>query len=225
MLVVVDGRSFNPLAISGTPSSAAGSNNKGKGKGRMKAIKVEPQDDPPQALTDIVAEKEVEKQQQSESLSNTELMIDTEELELLKESRRFGTRMDLEDSTSHLMGEEYSLSAVGGESLMADEEGEEDDDEEDEEEQMEDDEEDKQEQEQEQLEMIHPELKGADFEVEEGGGDDESQQTTESETTMTTMAPVKKGRGRPKKSGGGSVSSTSSALIRGGQKVRDRWEG
>lgn len=191
----------------------------------MKAIKVEPQDDPPQALTDIVAENEEKQPQQSESLSNTELMIDTEELELLKESRRFGTRMDLEeDSTSHLMGEEYSLSAVGGESLMADEEGEEDDDEEDEEEQMEEDEEDKQEQEQQQLEMIHPELKGADFEVEEGG-DDESQQTTESETTMTTMAPVKKGRGRPKKSGGGSVSSTSSALIRGGQKVRDRWEG
>lgn len=203
----------------------------------MKAIKVEPLDEPPRAMADIVATKQQQQQQQSEHLShNTELMIDTEEFELLKESRRFGTRMDLEDdSTSRLMGsggltddghgEEYSLSAVGGESLIADEEI--DEEEEEEEEQMDDEEGEDQQRQQQQLLERSPELKGTDFEGEEEEGDEtnESQQTTESETTTTTVPTAKKGRGRPKKGSGGSVSSTSSASLRGGKKVRGERKG
>lgn len=70
---------------------------------------------------------------------NKDVGGESEELELLKESRRLGT-VDLEDPGSHLLGsgslagdghaEEYSLSAVGGEDLLMMGEEEEDYDEE-----------------------------------------------------------------------------------------------
>lgn len=123
---------------------------RGKRKGRGKAtIKAEPlgeeftMGDEEEEEASVVVEKRPQLDQPMKE------MVCTEELELLKESRRLGT-MDLEeDSTSRLMGsssltddghgEEFSLSAVGGEELLMDggedeEEGDEEDLEEEEEE-------------------------------------------------------------------------------------------
>lgn len=92
---------------------------RGKGRGRPKTIKMEPTNDA------LVLGDEEKKLQLNHEESVAREIVGSEELELLRESRR----LDLEeDSTSRLMGsssltddghaEEYSLSAVGGEELM-----------------------------------------------------------------------------------------------------------